>query len=181
MRPHRWQPTRLLCPWDSPGKNTGAACHFLLHCMKVKSESEVAQSCSTLSNPMDCRLPGSSVHGIFQARVLLKSLALEKAWWGLCQVSLKLMQHPLGPPLILASSLVDRYAALRFLTHYPISIPQFTWSLFTSGSRAFSGLPTSFPGSSCQSVLSVEELMSLEATLIPEMGPKGQMLLPPIF
>ena len=57
-------------PWDSPGKNTGVGCHFLLQCMKVKSESEVAQSCPTLSNPMDCSLPGSSIHGIFQARVL---------------------------------------------------------------------------------------------------------------
>ena len=70
VRPHRWQPTRLLCPWDSPGKNTGVGCHFLLQCTKVKSESEVAQSCPTLSDPMDCSLPGSSVHGIFQARVL---------------------------------------------------------------------------------------------------------------
>ena len=68
--PHRWQPTRLCCPRDSPGKNTGVGCHFLLQCMKVKSESEVAQSCPTLSDPMDCSLPGSSVHGIFQARVL---------------------------------------------------------------------------------------------------------------
>ena len=57
-------------PWDSPGKNTGVGCHFLLQCMKVKSESDVAQSCPTLSDPMDCSLPGSSVHGIFQARVL---------------------------------------------------------------------------------------------------------------
>ena len=67
---HRRQPTRLHCPWDSPGKNTEVGCHFLLQCMKVKSESEVAQSCLTLSDPMDCSLPGSSVHGIFQARVL---------------------------------------------------------------------------------------------------------------
>ena len=70
VRPHRQQPTRLPRPWDSPGKNTGAGCHFLLQCMKVKSESEVAQSSPTLSDPMDCSLPGSSVHGIFQARVL---------------------------------------------------------------------------------------------------------------
>ena len=70
MQPHRWQPTRLPRPWDSLGKNTGVGCHFLLQCMKVKSESEVAQSCPTLSDPMDCSLPGSSVHGIFQARVL---------------------------------------------------------------------------------------------------------------
>ena len=73
VRPHRRQPTGLLCPWDSSGKNTGVGCHFLLQCMKVKSESEVAQSCPTLRDPMDCSLPGicsSSVHGICQARVL---------------------------------------------------------------------------------------------------------------
>ena len=64
------QPTRLPRPWDSPGKNTGVGCHFLLQCMKGKSESEVAQSCPTLSDPMDCNLLGSSIHGIFQARVL---------------------------------------------------------------------------------------------------------------
>ena len=70
VRPHKWQPTRLPCPWDSPGKNTGVDCHFLLQCMKVKSESEVAQSCPTLCDPMDCSLPCPSIHGIFQARVL---------------------------------------------------------------------------------------------------------------
>ena len=63
--PHRRQPTRLPRPWDSPGKNTGVGCHFLLQCMKVKSESEVAQSCLTLRDPMDCSVPGSSVQGIF--------------------------------------------------------------------------------------------------------------------
>ena len=68
--PHRWQPTRLPRPWDSPGKNTGVGCHFLLQCMKVKSESKVAQSYPTLRDPMDCSLPGSSVRGIFQARVV---------------------------------------------------------------------------------------------------------------
>ena len=73
--PQRWQPTRLPCLWDSPGKNTGVDCHFLLQCMNVKSENEVAQSCPTLSAPMDCSPPGSSVHGIFQARVLE---------WGAC-------------------------------------------------------------------------------------------------
>ena len=66
----RQQPIRLHRPWDSPGKNTGVRCHFLLQCMKVKSEREVAQSCPTLSDLMDCSLPGSSVHEIFQARVL---------------------------------------------------------------------------------------------------------------
>ena len=70
VRPHRQQPTRLPHPWDSPGKNTGVGCHFLLQCKKVKSESKVIPSCPTLQDPMDCILPGSSVHGIFQARVL---------------------------------------------------------------------------------------------------------------
>ena len=70
VRPHRQQPTRLPHPWDSQDKNTGVGCHFLLQCMKAKSGSEVAQSCPTLHDPKDCSLPGSSVHGIFQARVL---------------------------------------------------------------------------------------------------------------
>ena len=70
VRPERRQPTRLPRPWDSPGKNTGVGCHFLLQCMQVKSESEVTQSCPTLQDPMDCSRPGSSVHGILQARVL---------------------------------------------------------------------------------------------------------------
>ena len=70
VRPHRRQATRLSHPWDSPGKNTGVGCHFLFQCMKVKTESEVAQSCLTLSNLMDWSLPGSSTHGVFQARGL---------------------------------------------------------------------------------------------------------------
>ena len=70
MQPHRRQPTRLPRPWDSPGKNTRVGCHFLLQCVNVKGESEVAQSCLTLLGPMDCSPPGSSVHGILQARTL---------------------------------------------------------------------------------------------------------------
>ena len=69
LRPHRRQPTQLPRPWDSPGKNTGVGCHFLLQCIKVKSESEIAQSCP-LSDPMDSSLPGTSAYGVFQARVL---------------------------------------------------------------------------------------------------------------
>ena len=76
VKPHRWQPTMLPRPWDSPGKNTGVGCHFLLQCMKVKSENGVPQLCPTLQDPMDCSLPGSSVHEIFQARVLE---------WGVCE------------------------------------------------------------------------------------------------
>ena len=80
VRPHRRQPTRLPRPWDSPGRNTGVGCHFLLQCMKVKSEREISQSCPTLSDPMDCSLPGSSVHGIFQARVLEWGAIAFSAW-----------------------------------------------------------------------------------------------------
>ena len=82
---HRRQPTRLCRPWDSPGKNTGVGCHFLLQCMKMKSESDVTQSCPTLSDPMDCSLLGSSVHGIFQARVLE---------WGAIAFSANLFMSP---------------------------------------------------------------------------------------
>ena len=90
--PHRWQPTRLPHPWDSPGKNTGVGCHFLLQCMKVKSESEVAQSCLTLSDPMDCSLPGSSVPGILQARTLeWVTISFSNAWkW---KVKVKSLSH----------------------------------------------------------------------------------------
>ena len=81
VRPHRWQPTRLRCPWHSPGKNTGVGCHFLLQCMKVKSQSEVAQLCPTLSDPMDCSSPGFSIHGILQARVLeWAAIAFSTRW-----------------------------------------------------------------------------------------------------
>ena len=83
VQPHKWQPTRLPHPWDSLGKNTGVGCHFLLQCMKVKSQSEVAQSCLTLSDPMDCSLPGSSIHGIFQAKVLERgAIASPLFLWG---------------------------------------------------------------------------------------------------
>ena len=78
--PHRRQPSRLCHPWDSPGKNPGVGCHFLLQCMKVKSEGEVAQSCPTLRNPVDCRLPGFSVHGILQGRVEWVAIAFSGDW-----------------------------------------------------------------------------------------------------
>ena len=98
VRPQRQQPTRLLCPWDSPGKNTGVGCHFLLQGMKVKSESEVAQLCPTLSDLMDCSLPGSSIHGIFQARVLE---------WGAIAFSEEL--NYLGSNLKVRGALVQRF------------------------------------------------------------------------
>ena len=93
VQPHSQQPTRLLCPWDSPGKNTGVGCHFLLQCMKVKSESEVAQSCPTLSDPMDCSLPGSSVHGIFQARILEWGAIAFSRWGSLDLICISLWRH----------------------------------------------------------------------------------------
>ena len=81
VRPQRRQPTRLPRPWDSPGKNTGVGCHFLLQCLKVKSESEVAQSCLTPSDPMDCSPPGSSIHGICQVRVLEWGAIAFSVWY----------------------------------------------------------------------------------------------------
>ena len=110
VRPHGRQPTRLHCPWDSPGKNTGVGCHFLLQCMKVRSESEVAQSWPTLCDPMDCSPPGSSIHWILQARVLE---------WG-----------------AIAFSTVPRYCSmLLFLNSDPVSW-YFPWhSLCTSPTR----------------------------------------------
>ena len=78
VRPHRLQPT---CPWDFPGKNTGVGCHFLLQCMKVKSEGEVAQSCPTLSDPVDCSPPGSPVPRFLQARTLeWVAISFSNAW-----------------------------------------------------------------------------------------------------
>ena len=102
VRPHRQQPTKLPRPWDSPGKNTGVGCHFLLQCMKVKSESEVAQSYPTLCDPMDCSLPGSSIHGIFQARVLE---------WGAIAFSVS----GIRPTLILYDLNLITYAKTLFL------------------------------------------------------------------
>ena len=96
VRPHRWQPTRLPRPWDSPGKNTGVGCHFLLQCMKVRSESEVTESCPTLSDPMDYSLPGSSVHGSFQARLLE---------WGAIAFSTEPPEEPSNQMLCVANPL----------------------------------------------------------------------------
>ena len=100
MQPHRRQPTRLPCSLDSPGKNTGVGCHFLLQCMKVKSESEFAQSCPTFSDPMDCSLSVSSVHGIFQARVLE---------WGAIAFSACMRKHTANSSLVM-----DKEALLCF-------------------------------------------------------------------
>ena len=147
VRPHRWQPTRLPSPWDSPGKNTGVGCHFLLQCMKVKSKSEVAQLCPTLSDPMDCNLPGSSVHGVFQARVLewgaitfsaislslLKPMSIE---------SMMLSNHLiLCCPLLLLSSVFPSIRVFSDESVLRIRWPKY-WSLSFSNSLSneYSGL-----------------------------------------
>ena len=128
VRPHRWQTTRLPHPWDSPGKNTGVGCHFLLQCMKVKSESKVAQSCPTLSDPMDCSLPSSSIHGIFQARVLewgaivrpiLFLFFIEPIFaWNVPLVSLIFLKRSLVFPILLFSSisLHDHWGRLSYFS-----------------------------------------------------------------
>ena len=126
VRPHRRQPTRLPRPWDSPGKNTGVVCHFLLQCMKVKSESEVAQSCLTLSNPMDCSLPGSSVHGIFQARVLewgaiafsRLSIAESTFWCSLSGCTGPQSEHPLTHQNKWSQNLSSRLQTIRRITEF---------------------------------------------------------------
>ena len=128
VQPHRRQPTRLLRPWDSPGKNTGVGCHFLVQCMKVKSESEVTQSCLTPSDPMDCSLPGSSIHGIFQARVL--------EWGAIALVVLDSLNFCLSVKLLISPSILNeilaRYSNLHcryFPLQYFIYILPFPFGL----------------------------------------------------
>ena len=140
VRPHRQQPTRLPYPWDSPGKNIGVGCHFLLQCMKVKSESEVAQSRPTPSDPMDCSLPGSSVHGILQARVLewvaidvsiqqLSSSELVKHGWAPPQTVL-FSRAPRGPRICICNT---SWVLLMLLAwYYTLRTIKVTWPKPTS-------------------------------------------------
>ena len=99
VRPHRRQPTRMPRPWDSPGKNTGVGCHFLLQCIKVKSESEVAQSCLTLHDPMDGSPPGCPIPGILQARTLeWVAISFSNAWkWKVKVKSLSRVRSSVTP------------------------------------------------------------------------------------
>ena len=117
VRLHRRQPTRLPSPWDSPGNNTGVGCHFLLQWMKVKSESEVAQSCLTPSDPTDCSLPGSSIHGIFQARVLERvAIAFSDKQ---LEILTNYMLHPTLVYLyIINSGYLPRVIILEHIFHY---------------------------------------------------------------
>ena len=140
MRPHRQQPTRLPRSWDSPGKNTGVGCHFLLQCMKVKSESEVAQSYLTLSDPMNCSLPGSSVHGIFQARVLewgatafsyrrpfLKSQLKSEIWEATSSHSMTLLQ--------MFHFFLDLISLFFSAAFPPYNLPHFSFVMREKGER----------------------------------------------
>ena len=134
VRPHRRQPTRLPRSWDSPGKNTGVGCHFLLQCMQMKSESEVAPSCRTLSDPMDCSQPGFSVHGIFQARVLE---------WGAICLGLELFKGKFT-------------LSLSFLS-LSLAIPQFVLLAHVSSLRlpsGHSGLVPTLRNVACTSLIS---------------------------
>ena len=131
VQPHRRQPTRLPGPWDSPGKNTGVGCHFLLQCRKVKSESEVAESCPTLSDPMDCSPPGSSIHGIFQARVLewgaiafsefndsCPQIKIEARSEALAFLMLKILITRLDSPVFTLFQLIFFNKILMYIFHY---------------------------------------------------------------
>ena len=119
VRPHRWQPTSLPRPRDSPGKNTGVGCRFHLQCMKVKSESGVAQSYPTLSDPVDCSLPGSSVHGIFQARVLEwgASSFYNVYWMALCIYNLDYLKIclPVVTQVYVVSSIFLKHSLANLL------------------------------------------------------------------
>ena len=133
VRPHRQQPTRMPCPWDSLGKNTVVGCHFLLQCMKVKSESEVAQLCRTLSDTMDCSLPGSSAHGGFPGKnagvgchFLLQGIFVTQGW-NPCLLHLLHWQAdslPLVPPgklHIMAHILILKLIKFQENKHFPFS------------------------------------------------------------
>ena len=144
MQPHRWQPTMLPRHWDSPGKNTGVGCHFLLQCRKVKSESEVAQSCPTLSDPMDCRLPGSSVHGIFQARVLE---------WGDIAFS--------DPTVPLSPNACDKPPLLNMVGSTEMNRVVLTSLLWVTGQRTVF-LKAAAPNSLCQNHLDLLKMPSPE-------------------
>ena len=147
MRPHRQQPTRLPCPWDSLGKNTEVGCHFLLQCMKVKSESEVAQSCPTLSDPMDCSLPGSSVHGSLQARVLewgaiAFSLLLAMYYYFIQIMRIRVKYTFVNKPLLL---LLSRFSCIRLCATPQMAAHRASLSLGFSRQEHWSGLPFPSP------------------------------------
>ena len=149
--PHRQQPTRLPRPWDSPGKNTGVGCHFLLQCMKVKSEREVSQSCPTLRDPMDCSLPGSSLHGIFQARVL--------EWDGFREINKsQITWRPTGHRVFLLQKAMGKYFAWEIWSHVHFKkVPFFSFKILTAVWRSMlKNLISSRRGTICDSPLPIK-------------------------
>ena len=154
VQPHRRQPTRLHCPWDNPGKNTGVGCHFLLQCVKVKSEREVAQSCPTLSDPVDHSLPGSSVHGIFQAR------ALE---WGAIAFSDKITSVSKMENLV---SFPKFHSLFFFLPFPPSPVPSNHSSIFCSYNFNSSGRNSNSLTYADDTTLMVESEEELKSLLI---------------
>ena len=149
MRPQRWQPTRLPRPWDSPGKNTGVGCHFLLQCMKVKSKSQVARSCPTLSDPMDCSLPGSSVHGIFQARVL--------EWGAIAFSSLSLYIYN-WITLLYNWNTVNQFSSVQLLSHVRLFVTP--WIAARQASRIITNSWSSFKLMSIKLVIPSSHLIN---------------------
>ena len=133
LRPHRQQPTRLPRPWDSPGKNTEVGCHFLLQCMKVKSEREVAQPCPTPSDPMDCCPPGSSIHGSFQAKELeWGAIAFSKAWDYLLLICRKcvLVRYTHTYTYNRYTNIYQNYTRKSWGIHvYQSTFPEFPWAI----------------------------------------------------
>ena len=135
VRPHRWQPTRLCCPWDSPGKNTGVGFHFLLQRMKLKSESEVAQSCLTLSNPMDFATPWTAFH---QAPPSM-GFSRQEYWSGVPSPS------PYIRMLLLLLLLLSHFSRVRLCATPETAAHQASPSLGFSRQEHWSGLPFPSP------------------------------------
>ena len=145
VRPRRQPPTRLPRPWDSPGNNTGVGCHFLLQCMKVKSESEVAQSCLTLSDPMDYSLPGSSVHGIFQARVLEWGATAFSGAKSLQSINSNTWESHILYIYMLLLLLLSRFSRVRLCVTPYTAAHQAPLSMGFSRQEHWSGLPFPSP------------------------------------
>ena len=168
VRPHRRKPTRLPHPWGSPCKNIGGCCHFLLQCMKLKSESEVAQSSPSLSDPLDCSLPGSSVHGTFQARVLE---------WGAIAfsgsvplVSLIFLKRSLVFPILLFSSISLHWSLRKSFLSLLASLwnSAFKWVCLSFSPLLFASLLfTAICKASSDSHLLFFHFFFLELVLIP--------------
>ena len=166
MRPHRWQPTRLPCPWDSPGKNTGVGFHFLLQCMKVKRENEVAQSCPTPSDPMDCSLPGSSVHGTFQAKVLeWVAIAFSKCSLGISNILEKISGLCLSIVFLYSFTMIAEEGFLSLLAI--LWNPAFKWIYLSSSSLLFTSLFTAVCKASSDSHFAFLHFLFLGMVLLP--------------